>query len=108
MHANIFGELQLKCIRVKKKKQGFAPDPNMVFDEEVTGKLKPIKIKKASNTAWLTSPNQKQRAYNTNAFGSLYKDIRLLNNNGYEPDEIKRILKVSDEQIKIATTSTTS
>jgi hypothetical protein len=106
MQANIFGEIPLSCLVTAKKKQGLYLDPNRVTDIEVTTKLKPIKIKKSSNTAWLLSPNQKERAYNANAFGSLYKDIRLLVNNGYENDEVKRILKVTDEQIKIATSPT--
>lgn len=104
MQANVFGELQLSCIRTPKKKQGLHLDPNRIIDVEVTKKLKPIKIKKSTTTAWLLSPNQKQRAYNANAFGNLYRNIRLLVNNDYDSDEIKRILKVSDEQIKIATT----
>lgn len=103
MQANIFGEIHLNCLRVPKKKQGLYLDPNRIIDLEVTTKLKPIEIKKSNTTTWLLSPNQKQRAFNANAFGSLYKDIRLLVNNGYENDKVKRILKVSDEQIKIAT-----
>ena len=106
MQANIFGEIQLSCLVTPKKKQGLHLDPNRIIDVEVTKKLKPIKIKKTNTTAWLLSPNQKQRAFNANAFGNLYKNIRLLVNNGYENDEIRRLLKVSDEQIKLATSPT--
>lgn len=104
MHANVFGDLQFKGLYTPKKKQGLHLNPNRIIDVEVTKKLKPIKIKKTNTTAWLLSPNQKQRAFNANAFGNLYRNIRLLVNNDYDNDEIKRILKVSDEQIKLATT----
>jgi hypothetical protein len=48
MHANIFGELQLNCIRAPEKKT-ITLDPQKVTTEKVTEPFKPIKVTGVNN-----------------------------------------------------------
>ena len=125
MHANIFGELQLSCIRVKKKKQGLSLDPQRVITEIVAEPFEPIKVTGVSNAYRLSGKRVfTQPIMQRQNFGLLPKiekkkvptyfesKVLLLHKNGFEPDKIANQLRTAllpvNNAIRKWTTSTTS